>query len=179
MQTLLAEVECGPTIESLLREMEDTDSRLLEVEEDAQQKLKELLALQKQVDELQRGNITMQQCNSELLCEVLSAQMKISEARGGSSNAATAPGDAAHLKKLQENMQRAQGDLESLRHTSSNTRQVVSKITSQVEAISSNLHDLMQRRMELTKAMRQCERSMNSHLLEGHEQSKPQVSYHF
>ena len=177
MQTLLAEVECGPAIESLLREMEDTDSRLLEVEEDAQQKLKELLALQKQVDELQRGNITMQQCNSELLCEVLSAQMKISEARG--SNAATAPSDAAHLKKLQENMQRAQGDLESLRHTSSETRQVVSKITSQVETISSNLHDLMQHKMELTKAMRQCERSMNSHLLQGHEQSKPQVSYHF
>ena len=155
--------------------MKETDKKLLQVEEDVQQSMKELQALQRQVDELQHGNISLQQCSSELMCKVLSIQIKLSEARGVTSNATVSSPDS-NLKSLQECMLQSQGQLESLRHNSSDNRLLVGRLTTTVEATSGKLHDLMQHKLELMKIMRQCERSMNSHLLQDYGEETSQVS---
>ena len=159
------------------------DKQLLEVEEDIGQSQKELLLLQKHVDELQEGNITMRRCNSELLVEVLRAQIKLSEARGSSIiTQDTSPTvDSAvvtRVKELKDSLQKVQGQLETIRQDSSVSRKAVNSITSQVEAITGNLHHLTQKKQELSKAMWHCERSMNTYLLQNEEEEMtPQVCY--
>lgn len=167
-------------VESLVKEMEEKDTQLLEVEEDIEQSQSELMMLEKQVNELQQGNITMRRCNSELLVEVFKMQVKVSDIRGSSNLIHDVPSsvDASipqSVKVLQENMQRVQSQLEAIRQSSKETRKVVNSITSQVEAITSNMQHLIQQRMELSKAMWHCERSMNSYLLQSKEESMPQV----
>ena len=176
--------EIAITIQSLAKEMEVMDKQQLEVEEDIQQNQKELILLQKHVDELQKGNITMRRCNSELLVEVLRAQIKLSEARGSSNiTQDTSPTIESAVvtqavKELKGGLQKAQGQLEAIRQDSSVSRKAVNSITSQVEAITGNLHHLVQKKKELSKAMWHCERSMNTCLLQKEEEEMaPQVCY--
>ena len=162
-------------VESLVKEMEEKDAQILEVEEDIELSQNELMMLEKQVNELQQGNVTMRRCNSELLVEVFRTQMKVSENRGSSNliQDVPSPVDAnmpQSVKVLQENMQRVQSQLEAIRQNSKETRKMVNTITCQVEAITSNLQYLIQQRMELSKAMWHCERSMNSYLLQCNEE---------
>lgn len=169
--------ERGSAIDLLLEEMKETDKQLLQAEEDVRQCVKELRALERQVDELQHGNVALQQCSSELMCKVLSIQIKLSEARGVTGNSTLNCGSPdSSVKSLQESMLQAQGQLESLRHNSSDNRLLVGRLTTTVEVTSGKLHDLMQHKMELMKTMRQCERSMNSHLLQDYGEETSQVS---
>ena len=176
----MKEAEDAVIVESLVKEMEEKDTQILEVEEDIEQSQSELMMLEKQINELQQGNVTMRRCNSELLVQVFRTQAKVSENRGSSNliHDVPAPVDASmpqSVKVLQENMQRVQSQLEAIRQNSKETRKMVSSITSQVEAITSNLQHLIQQRMELSKAMWHCERSMNSYLLQCKEEPTPQV----